>query len=329
MHFVSTAASPGRSWTSATENRPDARRRGTWLPLSDFATFVRFRYSSLLLRDHKTHSACGFNLGSCSPPSAFPAYAGQDERLPGCYPSELPRARQPLAQLPLRTHTVPHDQTGPYRIRPCPRQGPPELVRGGEAAGTGGEVSRAASGINSPESRRGDLKVLRLSPSYDHVAVNQPSAPPRRPVNRSQPFSTFRAIRERRSTRNRPLGCNTPFSVPTTGSWSAPARSAETLLTTRPLDAKPREGTRGASLNRGPDPGSRERRVAPQVGLEPTTLRLTAECSTIELLRIGGREKEREASRGAASPRWAADRTGPARLASSREDPAGTDGRPG
>jgi hypothetical protein len=26
--------------------------------------------------------------------------------------------------------------------------------------------------------------------------------------------------------------------------------------------------------------------LAPQVGLEPTTLRLTAECSTIELLRI-------------------------------------------
>jgi hypothetical protein len=30
--------------------------------------------------------------------------------------------------------------------------------------------------------------------------------------------------------------------------------------------------------------------LAPQVGLEPTTLRLTAECSTIELLRsnVGG-----------------------------------------
>jgi len=28
--------------------------------------------------------------------------------------------------------------------------------------------------------------------------------------------------------------------------------------------------------------------LAPQVGLEPTTLRLTAECSTIELLRSGG-----------------------------------------
>ena len=38
------------------------------------------------------------------------------------------------------------------------------------------------------------------------------------------------------------------------------------------------------------EPPSREREsgegeVAPQVGLEPTTLRLTAECSTIELLR--------------------------------------------
>jgi hypothetical protein len=29
--------------------------------------------------------------------------------------------------------------------------------------------------------------------------------------------------------------------------------------------------------------------MAPQVGLEPTTLRLTAECSTIELLRSNGR----------------------------------------
>ena len=30
---------------------------------------------------------------------------------------------------------------------------------------------------------------------------------------------------------------------------------------------------------------SGEKELAPQVGLEPTTLRLTAECSTIELLR--------------------------------------------
>ena len=29
----------------------------------------------------------------------------------------------------------------------------------------------------------------------------------------------------------------------------------------------------------------RKKRMAPQVGFEPTTLRLTAECSTIELLR--------------------------------------------
>ena len=64
----------------------------------------------------------------------------------------------------------------------------------------------------------------------------------------------------------------------------------------------------GASVNRGPFRSSREREVAPQVGLEPTTLRLTAECSTIELLRIGGRGKEREASRRAATRRGAADR---------------------
>jgi hypothetical protein len=30
---------------------------------------------------------------------------------------------------------------------------------------------------------------------------------------------------------------------------------------------------------------ARQKRLAPQVGLEPTTLRLTAECSAIELLR--------------------------------------------
>ena len=37
--------------------------------------------------------------------------------------------------------------------------------------------------------------------------------------------------------------------------------------------------------------------LAPQVGLEPTTLRLTAECSTIELLRnVVTRIKERAAT---------------------------------
>ncbi len=32
-----------------------------------------------------------------------------------------------------------------------------------------------------------------------------------------------------------------------------------------------------------------DKNLAPQVGLEPTTLRLTAECSTIELLRSNAR----------------------------------------
>ena len=32
------------------------------------------------------------------------------------------------------------------------------------------------------------------------------------------------------------------------------------------------------------------KKLAPQVGLEPTTLRLTAGCSAIELLRSGGRD---------------------------------------
>jgi hypothetical protein len=38
-----------------------------------------------------------------------------------------------------------------------------------------------------------------------------------------------------------------------------------------------------------------ERRLAPQVGFEPTTLRLTAGCSTIELLRnVGGLVRKTE-----------------------------------
>src|SRR5260370_42290350 len=41
-------------------------------------------------------------------------------------------------------------------------------------------------------------------------------------------------------------------------------------------------------------------RLAPQVGLEPTTLRLTAECSTIELLRI----KVGDISIRPNAPRW-------------------------
>ena len=99
---------------------------------------------------------------------------------------------------------------------------------------------------------------------------------------------------------------------------------AEILLSERALDTKPREVNRGASVNRRTDPGSRGKAVAPQVGLEPTTLRLTAECSTIELLRIGGRDKERVSPRGAASPPWVADRKAPS---GSRQ--AGAGGRPG
>ena len=33
--------------------------------------------------------------------------------------------------------------------------------------------------------------------------------------------------------------------------------------------------------------------MAPEVGLEPTTLRLTAECSAIELLRIANKLRHR------------------------------------
>jgi hypothetical protein len=38
--------------------------------------------------------------------------------------------------------------------------------------------------------------------------------------------------------------------------------------------------------------------LAPQVGLEPTTLRLTAECSTIELLRSIGNTSRRKSRSG-------------------------------
>src|SRR5690349_3053698 len=38
-------------------------------------------------------------------------------------------------------------------------------------------------------------------------------------------------------------------------------------------------------LNRWSDSDWRRNSLAPQVGFEPTTLRLTAECSTVELLR--------------------------------------------
>src|SRR5687767_6334493 len=41
----------------------------------------------------------------------------------------------------------------------------------------------------------------------------------------------------------------------------------------------------GASKQRRPQKAAFPKKLAPQVGLEPTTLRLTAECSAIELLR--------------------------------------------
>jgi hypothetical protein len=41
--------------------------------------------------------------------------------------------------------------------------------------------------------------------------------------------------------------------------------------------------------------GARSKRMAPQVGLEPTTLRLTAGCSAIELLRSVADAPERRA----------------------------------
>ena len=43
--------------------------------------------------------------------------------------------------------------------------------------------------------------------------------------------------------------------------------------------------TSGAGINYWGGSIRRKNNLAPQVGLEPTTLRLTAECSTIELLR--------------------------------------------
>ncbi len=54
----------------------------------------------------------------------------------------------------------------------------------------------------------------------------------------------------------------------------------------RPKTARPQLGTPNGALH-GVRTASvlRSEKVAPQVGLEPTTLRLTAECSAIELLR--------------------------------------------
>ena len=42
--------------------------------------------------------------------------------------------------------------------------------------------------------------------------------------------------------------------------------------------------------------GHEDKKMAPQVGLEPTTLRLTAECSAIELLRNKPRNDVRDGS---------------------------------
>ena len=57
--------------------------------------------------------------------------------------------------------------------------------------------------------------------------------------------------------------------------------------------------------------------MAPEVGLEPTTLRLTAGCSTIELLRIG---EPRRQPRGVCP----LDRTAPPKTAPHRPQPAKT-----
>ena len=45
------------------------------------------------------------------------------------------------------------------------------------------------------------------------------------------------------------------------------------------------QSTSQSSLDCGLESWNLLKNLAPQVGLEPTTLRLTAECSTIELLR--------------------------------------------
>jgi hypothetical protein len=59
-------------------------------------------------------------------------------------------------------------------------------------------------------------------------------------------------------------------------------KNAETLLPERALHAKPREVVREASVNRGPDPGSRGRRVAPQsVGYANCGLKVRAEIQPV------------------------------------------------
>ncbi len=64
---------------------------------------------------------------------------------------------------------------------------------------------------------------------------------------------------------------STEVSLDLTGCW------VHTKLTLEAIDFI---WTNPGGMNSG--------KLAPQVGLEPTTLRLTAECSTIELLRSNG-----------------------------------------
>ena len=72
-------------------------------------------------------------------------------------------------------------------------------------------------------------------------------------------------------------------------SWSSAEEVEEVAETPRARDSparrdKPREVVAGFGST-APHAQARGSEMAPQVGLEPTTLRLTAECSTIELLR--------------------------------------------
>ena len=63
---------------------------------------------------------------------------------------------------------------------------------------------------------------------------------------------------------------------------------ADAYLALQPTQAESEEGLlREILAESGGKSLTRQRGVAPQVGFEPTTLRLTAGCSTLELLRNG------------------------------------------
>src|SRR5262249_52882533 len=85
----------------------------------------------------------------------------------------------------------------------------------------------------------------------------------------------------------------TPRATPSFDASSC-SRSKDGAAITRLDETSQHDAVKGAKNPRDGGRRGGDRRVAPRVGFEPTTLRLTAECSTIELPRneteAGGRQ---------------------------------------